>query len=448
MPKMKKKTKTKNGNTVVQELKSTQFFADFEKWKDDHAEGIPFLLRHGIQSSKTAKRKVTMETIEGASSGHRDHLPKLMEVMDYDEFIGAKEIEYIEKYIKFIEAAKGTTADPAKISFHDKIYNKDGKVVGKRRVWGHWATENFVKNSKGDHTAVPESYYTYNANELAQNPPHKAVYSEKSPRGLLPILQDALKELDDADLKFEITRVSNPKELYNLSEVRQFLESQLTTSFVKEGKINARAIATNLAAKKFGVSGEAEEAIVRRLSGFSEDEVAGDVEEFTVRVSPAVVERAYLASKKRKVGGFYLHGKVLDKRPRKGGQPVAKSWLDILKRKGLKRRSSGIYMAHWLQMLVQYDLPLAIAQQLRKYADSSSTAKKQELSRRLSWLDQHNQGAKIGEISNEIEKLVRRYDASKGQAGVAPLDREDYTTITQPQIEQITRYAIHLIEQV
>ena len=104
-------------------------------------------------------------------------------------------------------------------------------------------------------------------------------------------------------------------------------------------------------------------------------------------------------------------------------------------------------MAHWLQMLVQYDLPLAIAQQLRKYADSSSTAKKQELSRRLSWLDQHNQGAKIGEISNEIEKLVRRYDASKGQAGVAPLDREDYTTITQPQIEQITRYAIHLIEQ-
>jgi hypothetical protein len=442
MPKMKKKTKTKNGNTVVQELKSTQFFADFEKWKDDHDEGISFLLQHGIQSSKTAKRKVTMETIEGASRGHRDHLPKLMEVMDYDEFIGAKEIEYIKKYIKFIEAAKGTTADPAKVSWHDKIYNKDGKVVGKRKVWGHYATKNFVENSKGDHTEVPESYYTYNANELAQNPPHKAVYSEKSPRGLLPILKDALKELDDADLKFEITRVSNPKELYNLSEVRQFLESQLTTSFVKEGKINARAIATNLAAKKFGVSGEAEEAIVRRLSGFSEDEVTGDVEEFTVKVSPTVVERAYLASKKKKVGGFYLHGKVLDKRPRKGGEPVAKSWLDILKRK-----SSGIHMAHWLQILVQYDLPLAIAQQLKDYADTSSINKKRELSRKLSWLDQHNQGAKIGEISKEIEELVRRYDASKSYRGVAPLERKDYTTLTQSQIDQISRYAMHLIEQ-
>ena len=448
MPKMKKKTKTKNGNTVVQELKSTQFFADFEKWKDDHDEGISFILNHGIQSSKTAKRKVTMETIEGASRGHRDHLPKLMEVMDYDEFIGAKEIEYIKKYIKFIEAAKGTTADPAKVSFHDKIYNKDGKVVGKRKVWGHYARKTFVENSKGDHTEVPESYYTYNANELAQNPPHKAIYSEKSPRGLLPILQDALKELDDADLKFEITRVSNPKELYNLSEVRQFLESQLTPSFVKEGKINARAIATNLAGKKFGVSGEAEEAIVRRLSGFSEDEVAGDVEEFTVKISPTVVERAYLASKKKKVGGFYLHGKVLDKRPRRGGEPVAKSWLDILKRKGLKRRRGGSLMVHCLQMLVQYDLPLAIAQQLRDYADSASKGKKHELSKRLSWLDQHNQGAKIGEISKEIEELVRRYDASKSHVGVAPLNREDYTTITQPQIEQITRYAIHLIEQV
>jgi len=331
MPRMKKKTKTKNGNTAEQELKSTNFFKEFQEWKE--LEGVGFILRHGIKAPNTVTRRTGMETVEGSSRGHRDHLPRLMEIMDYDDFIGDKEIEYIEAYVKFIDAAKGTKADPAMIPYHTNIYDKAGKLVGKKKVYGHWKTAEFVKYSKkfkGD-SPVPSSWYSYDINKPPTPPPHQVIYSKQNPKGLKYILEDALEELGDADLKFEITRVSNPKELYKLSQVKQFLESQLTPALVKEGVINAKAIAGKLASQKFGVTGEAEEAIVRRLSGFSEEEVAGDVEEFTIKVSATVVERAYLASTKKKVGGFYLHGKVLDKRPRKEGVPVAKSWEDWLK---------------------------------------------------------------------------------------------------------------------
>lgn len=332
MPKMKKKTKTKNGNTAKQELKSTNFFKQFQEWKE--LEGVGFLLRHGIQSSNTDKRRKTMPSISGSPRGHRDHLPRLFEIMDFDDFIGEKEKDYIRAYLKFIDAAKGTKADPAMIPYTDKIYNRAGKFVGTRKVYGHWKTANFVKYSKKykGSSPVPASWYSYDESKPATPPPHQAIYSKSSPKGLKSILEDALKELEDgANVNFEITRVSNPKELYNLSEVREFLESQLTPSFVKEGLINAKAIASNLAGQKFDVSGETEEALVRRLSGFSEDEIAGDVDFFTVKVSPATVERAYLASNKKKVGGFFLHGRVLDKRPRKDGEPVAKSWLELLK---------------------------------------------------------------------------------------------------------------------
>tara|TARA_R100000908_G_C3743342_1_gene139300 strand:- start:189 stop:1505 length:1317 start_codon:yes stop_codon:yes gene_type:complete len=437
---MKKKTKTKNGNTAQQELKSTNFFKEFQEWKE--LEGVDFILRHGIKSSNTVTRRTGMETIEGASRGHRDHLPRLMEIMDYDDFIGTKEIDYLKAYLKFIDAAKGTKADPAMIPYHINIYDKSGKNIGKRKVYGHWKTAEFVKYSKkfkGD-TPVPKSWYSYDVNNPPTPPPHQVVYSKESPKGLKYILEDALKELEEADITFEITRVSNPKELYKLSQVKQFLESQLTPALVKEGVINAKAIAGKLASQKFGVTGEAEEAIVRRLSGFSEEEVTGDVEEFTVKVSPAIVERAYLASTKKKVGGFYIHGKVVDKRPRKEGVPVAKSWLDIVKR-------TENY-PQWLAMLVEYDLPIAIAKQLRPYMQNLvNRGKSIELSAKLSRLHQFSRGAKIGSISREIEKLVMKYDRPTTRGGVHPNRTEDINLLTEPQLEQVAKYTIHLIEQ-
>ena len=172
------KTKTKNGNTASQELKSTTFFKEFQEWKE--LEGVGFLLRHGIKSTKH-KRRTGMETIEGSSRGHRDHLPKLIEIMDYDDFIGETELNYIRAYIKFIDAAKGKKADPARIPYHNNIYDKAGKLVGRKKVYGHWKTAEFVKYSKkykGD-APVPESWYSYDVNNLGNPPPHQVIYSEK-----------------------------------------------------------------------------------------------------------------------------------------------------------------------------------------------------------------------------------------------------------------------------
>ena len=176
------------------------------------------------------------------------------------------------------------------------------------------------------------------------------------------------------------------------------------------------------------------------MSGFSEEEVAGDVEEFTIKVSATVVERAYLASTKKKVGGFYLHGKVLDKRPRKEGVPVAKSWEDIVKR-------TETY-PQWLAMLVEYDLPVAIAKQIRPHGNKLlNRGKRIELSAKLSRLHQFNRGAKIGSISREIERLVMKYDRPKKRSGVHPNRTEDINLLTEPQLEQVVKYTIHLIEQ-
>ena len=125
------------------------------------------------------------------------------------------------------------------------------------------------------------------------------------------------------------------------------------------------------------------------------------------------------------------------------GEPVAKSWLDVLKRSG----GGGDY-PQWLAMLVEYDLPVAIAKQIRPHGNKLvNRGKRIELSAKLSRLHQFNRGAKIGSISREIEHLVMKYDRPKKRSGVHPNRTEDINLLTEPQLEQVVKYTIHLIEQ-
>ncbi len=328
MPKTKKTVKEVSGNTVEQRLQDTKFYAEFQEWLKLPDGAIDFLRKHGVGNPKFKRRGPNSVS---PTEGHQKYFPKLVDIMEFGEdFIGDKEIEFLKAYKKFIEEAKGTRLDPAKMPYHDKVYGKDGKVKRKRPVWGHFATESYMKKYPDYPNPAKRSWYTYNSGELAQNPPHMALYSKSSPKGLVFILEDAIKELDDAEIDIVIRNVPNPAELFKISQVRQFFESKMNGSYFKEGMIRANAIRNDLKGQKFTVSNEEEETVVRRLAKVSRDEVAGDIVEFTIVVSPSVIERAYLGTNKRKVGGYYIHGKVVDKRPRKEGQPVAKSWLEIL----------------------------------------------------------------------------------------------------------------------
>ena len=329
MPKTKKTVKEVSGNTVEQRLEDTKFYAEFQEWLKLPDGAIDFLRKHGVGNPKFKRRGPNSVS---PTEGHQKYFPKLVDIMEFGEdFVGDKEIEFLEAYKKFIEEAKGTRLDPAKMPYHDKVYGSDGKVKRKRPVWGHFATKSFMQKYPDYPNPAKRSWYTYNSGELAQNPPHMALYSKSKPKGLLYILKDAIEELGDAEIDIVIRNVPNPAELFKISQVRQFFESKMNGSYFKEGMIRANAIRNDLKGQKFTVSNEEEETVVRRLAKVSRDEVAGDIVEFTIEVSPSVIERAYLGTNKSKVGGYYIHGKVVDKRPRKEGKPVAKSWLDILR---------------------------------------------------------------------------------------------------------------------
>ena len=328
MVKTKKNIKEIAGNSVEQRIKDTTFYRDFQTWKE--LPHVGFLYRHGVKASRTLDRRGG-NSID-VSQGHQKYLPKLTEILEMDEFVGDIEIAYLEKYLAFIDESKGTEYDPAKLPYHEKVYLKDGTWKRKRPVWGHFATPSFMKKNpdyRGE--AAKEGEYTYNENELAQNAPHRALFSENNPKGLKYILEDAIKELGDAELDIIIRKVPNPSDLFKLPQLKEFFESKLNGTYFKQGKIQAATIRNDLKGQVFTVANEQEETLVRELAKVPRAEVAGDIKEFTVDVSPTVIERVYLASNKSKAGGFYIHGKTLDKRPRKEGVPVAKSWEDWLR---------------------------------------------------------------------------------------------------------------------
>ena len=128
------------------------------------------------------------------------------------------------------------------------------------------------------------------------------------------------------------------------------------------------------------------------------------------------------------------------------------TWKGILK----IRKQGGGQITSWLVYLVDYDLPIQIAKLLQKNVDGSMSNRKKNngLADKLDRLDRLNEGATIGEISKKVEELFNRYD--RPQLRGSPNHRAlnvyntvpaDFNTMTDIQLEQATKYAIHLIEQ-
>ena len=100
----------------------------------------------------------------------------------------------------------------------------------------------------------------------------------------------------------------------------------------------------------------------------------------------------------------------------------------------------------WLQILVDYDLPLQIARELNKYNNATKT-ENQNLSTKLQRIDQYtNRGAEIGRISRKIRKMVESTDI-KTDYGRSTTRREDFRQMTPEEYEYMFKYTRHLVEQ-
>lgn len=325
-----KKTKVINGQLVEQRIEDLKFLRDWQTWKGTAAQyGFDFLEAHGVNGRAGSTFNI--------SQGHQSQIIKLDDILEFDDIIGEKELTFLKKYAKFIEDSRATIYDPAKIKFHEKVYNKKGEVVRRVPVWGHWATKKFTERNPKYGGAVDASWYTYDANGVAKNPPHLAIYSESStkyskPKGLLSILEDGILEIEKLQSTVRIRKVGRAGDLLKLPQVRAYLDSLMTGTYFKEGMIQGRAIANAIKGERFEIDNEQQEEIIRRYANLPESELVGDITHFFLETTPAVVEQMYMASKKRKAGGYYIHGKKMDKRPRKDGEIVAKAdWKTLLR---------------------------------------------------------------------------------------------------------------------
>ena len=100
----------------------------------------------------------------------------------------------------------------------------------------------------------------------------------------------------------------------------------------------------------------------------------------------------------------------------------------------------------WLQILVDYDLPLQIARELNKY-NNATKSENQNLSTKLQRIDRYsNRGVEIGRISRKIRKMVESTDI-KPNYSRSTTRREDFRQMTPEEYEYMFKYTRHLVEQ-
>ena len=100
----------------------------------------------------------------------------------------------------------------------------------------------------------------------------------------------------------------------------------------------------------------------------------------------------------------------------------------------------------WLEILVDYDLPLQIARELNKY-NNATLSENRNLSTKLQRIDQYtNRGVEIGRISRKVRKMVESTDI-KPSYSLSDAKREHFRQMTPEEYEYMFKYTRHLVEQ-
>jgi len=312
---VKKKTETIDGQEITQDIQGTKFVREFNKW--ENSDAFDFLIRHGLGSKRTS----SFDT----SKGHAFWLPKVVDIATIRGTIGGGDLEHIEKYIAFLEGegGKGTIYDPSMIVFHEKQYDEAGNFLKKVPVYGHWKTKYKVSRNK-KYGAEAKGQYSY---EKKHNPNHNIARGIWGSGQLLDILKEGLEELNNLPTAIRVRKISDVKQLLKLPQVKAYLDELMTSNYFNEGKIKPTSILNALKGQKFKIE-QGQEELFRNMTGLSEEEVEGKLE-FILDLTPAVIERVYMASNKKKAGGYFIHGKTMDKRPRRDGEIISKMWMEL-----------------------------------------------------------------------------------------------------------------------
>lgn len=387
---MVKKTKKNeviiDGNTFSQEFDNLKFVKDYMAWKS-HCAGISgedmfvegdlslldFLENHILNNVRDGS--VNAGSDDG-SNGATAVLNTIEDIMQ-DRVITNEDIDDIQDLyddLREMEDNKteGLSLDPKLIYFTEKTYDKSGKkIIGEDEYYGHYRTESYVKrrNKKdgGSRKPAPSGWYSGTG-----NPPSFALFSETgnqfaSPKGLLYILEDALKTLSPkkrgsgaaggkspVNLKPVIRRIKGKKaysDLAGIASIERYFDKAIKNdAFWKGGKLLITKLAKDFGTVEFAVSPKESERVIQALSMPKEKTPAGTIKtvKFELTGTPVVlfIKAALQRANTKKAGDGYRAWSTKEFDYRKTAKEVfgedtgkyrpdqkviAKKWTDILR---------------------------------------------------------------------------------------------------------------------
>ena len=321
MVKEKKNFNPHKGNKVNQGGGKFPFVDEFNTWRKNcqsisggdlqlkYVDNLYAFLRNHMQGNiRTGSRN------EGRDGeGAIQFLSVIEDFIDNNLFTIAQ-AKLIEGMAKRLEQMKGTgkevnsngppAFDPAFIVFTEVDRSGTGEILRERKVQGHYATECYVKNNPDKGVSkVPDDWMAGN------NPPHQALFSETStkfakPRGLLYIMQDAAKELDEVEIDVVIDNLPQGVDAVDIDEIKsveQFFNAAIKNQsfWSNGGKLRTQKLRKELEATEFKVKPN-EQAPTREITNLGrvdeKDAIAGTVVSFrlTATATPIIelVDRA------------------------------------------------------------------------------------------------------------------------------------------------------------
>ena len=343
---MVKKTKKNeiiiDGNKFVQNFNDIQFVQDYIDWKDNCRKisgsdmgvddsNIPslfdFLQNHIFNNVREGSKNAGADD---GSNGAIEALSAIEDIME-DRVIYQSDIEKIKKLYKRMgqmqdnKGPDGLALDPKLILFTEKT-----KRGGKRKLYGHFATPEYIarkkaKDSKFKGKAVDAGWYSGQG-----NPPSFALFSSgpqkyAKPKGLLYILDDAIKALDPkgrkraagggSPVENEVTvgRLKGKTavdKLAGIASVEKYFDSAINNeAFWQGGKLRVARLAKDVATKSFSVSPKEAQIALDAMDTPDEKTPAGSLKSFKVELTgtPLIlfIKAALERANKKKGGDGY-----------------------------------------------------------------------------------------------------------------------------------------------
>lgn len=385
---MVKKTKKNeviiDGNKFSQNFDDIQFVQDYKEWKSN-CEGVSgssmgvdetniptlfdFLENHIFNNVREGSKNAGKDD---GSNGAIEALSAIEDILE-DRVIYESDVKKIKDLYKRMgqmqdnKGPEGLALDPKLILFTEK-----DKKGGKRKLYGHFATPEYIARKKAKDKgfkgkAVDAGWYSGTG-----NPPSFALFSSGSqkyakPKGLLYILDDAIKALDPKGRKraagggplvqneLTIGKLKGPSaidKLAGIASVEKYFDTAINNdAFWQGGKLRVARLAKDVATKSFAVSPKEAQIALDALDTPDEKTPAGTLKTFKVELTgtpiilfiKAALERA---NKKKGGDGFrawtdkgqFDYRKTAKEvygedtgRFRPDQKVISKSWIDILR---------------------------------------------------------------------------------------------------------------------